>query len=528
MKKNTNFEKLNKSETILEHVKSLKSNVTLKSHKEVLIELLEQIEITDFYLLAYPQTKKLTKKIEHLEKKIKDSEGIENSEKQLTKEKKELKSLKSELCSLKLNSKHLTVLSIEKVKFYAEKNDWGLCKNQNFIYVYNGAYWAEIDSEIFYKFLGEASEKMGVNKFSARHYNFREQLYKQFLATSYLNSPESQKDSVLINLQNGTFEISNDEIKLRPFERSDFLTYQLPFEYNPDSKCPQFENYLDKVLPDTESQLVLAEYIGYIFIKNESYNLKEEKVLILYGTGANGKSVFFEVVNALLGTQNVSNYTLQNLTNDNGYYRAKIANKLINYASEINGKLQTDIFKQLVSGEPIDARLPYGNPFTLRNYAKLIFNCNELPKDVEHSNAYFRRFLIIPFEVTIPEEEQDKTLHIKIIESELAGVFNWVLKGLKRLLEQKKFTNCNAVQKAIEQYKIESNSVQMFIIDNEYKSSINSYEFIKDLYQEYRAFCMEDGITPFKKLNFIKQLKGLNFIVDKVAQNKLAVYIEKQ
>src|SRR5690606_17922094 len=151
-----------------------------------------------------------------------------------------------------------------------------------------------------------------------------------------------------------------------------------------------------------------AEFLGYVFIKHGSKRLKEEKALILYGNGANGKSVFFEVVSALLGTENTSNFSLESLTETNSYNRAMIANKLVNYGSEINGKLESSFFKQLVSGEPIEARLPYGQPFTMKQYAKLIFNCNELPKDVEHTNAYFRRFLIIPFDVTIPPQEQDK------------------------------------------------------------------------------------------------------------------------
>ena len=161
-----------------------------------------------------------------------------------------------------------------------------------------------------------------------------------------------------------------------------------------------------------------------------------------------------------------------------------LANKLVNYASEINGNLEASTFKQLVSGEPVEARLPYGQPFILKQYAKLIFNCNELPKDVEHTNAYFRRFLIIPFDVTIPPHEQDKNLHTKIIEKELSGVFNWVLQGLNRLLEQKKFSDCEAAQQAVEQYKIESNSVQMFLNENEYKGSPTNYRLIKDLYPE--------------------------------------------
>ncbi|WP_287421460.1 hypothetical protein [Candidatus Brachybacter algidus] len=162
----------------------------------------------------------------------------------------------------------------------------------------------------------------------------------------------------------------------------------------------------------------------------------------------------------------------------------------------------------------------------MKQYAKLIFNCNELPKDVEHTNAYFRRFLIIPFDVTIPPKEQDKSLHTKIIEKELSGVFNWVLEGLNRLLYQKKFSDCEAAQQAVEQYKIESNSVQMFLNENEYKGSLTNYKLIKDLYPEYRAFCFDDGMTPFKKTNFIKHLRALSLVVDRVSQNQLAVFIE--
>jgi putative DNA primase/helicase len=233
--------------------------------------------------------------------------------------------------------------------------------------------------------------------------------------------------------------------------------------------------------------------------------------LILYGTGANGKSVFFEVVNALLGTQNISSYSLQSLTNENGYFRAKIANTLVNYASEINGKLESSIFKQLVSGEPVEARLPYGQPFILKQYAKLIFNCNELPKDVEHTNAYFRRFLIIPFDVTIPPDKQDKNLHTKIIESELSGVFNWVLDGLQRLLKQKSFSNCDAAKNAVDQYRIESDSVQMFLRENEYSVSNQHETPLKEVYNEYKSFCIENGFRACSNQTFADRLRNCGY-----------------
>ena len=90
----------------------------------------------------------------------------------------------------------------------------------------------------------------------------------------------------------------------------------------------------------------------------------------------------------------------------------------------------------MTSGEPIEARLPYGQPFTISRYAKLAFNCNELPTVPEHNHAFFRRFLIVPFNETIEDARQDKQLASKIIADELPGVLNWALVGLARLLMQ--------------------------------------------------------------------------------------------
>jgi putative DNA primase/helicase len=484
---NPEFESLEEPNTIIKHIAKLTEKEDVK-HTNILSKLLEEFKRIDFEKIANPS--------------VHDN--------------------------FKLSNKHYSIISIDNVLKIAKNNNWGLCKNHSFIYLYNGAYWNDIDKEVFQKFLGEASEIMGVPKFSAKYYKFKKELYEQFLATAYLDAIPPSADNVLINLKNGTFEINTKGTQLRPYNSNDFITYQLPFEYNPDAQAPIFRAYLDQVLPDKERQNVLAEYIGFVFIKHNSNRLKEEKALILYGTGANGKSVFFEVISALLGDENISNYSLQSLTNENGYFRAKLANKLVNYASEINGKLESSIFKQLVSGEPVEARLPYGEPFTLKQYAKLIFNCNELPKEVEQTNAYFRRFLIIPFDVTIPPEKQDKNLHNKIIEKELSGVFNWVLEGLNRLLEQKGFSNCSAAEEAVADYKKQSDSVKMFVDENDYVISPNEYTLIKELYPYYRQYCAEDGFKPVSKVNFSKRLKNFNIIVDRVAGNKLAAFITKE
>ncbi len=425
----------------------------------------------------------------------------------------------------KIEKRHYLIVCIEEVLKVAQENKFGLCKRNNFLLAFNGAFWEALEKDDLEVFLGKAAEKMGVDKNLARLYKFREELFKQFLSSAKL--PKSKEDSSLIkiNLLNGTFEINGENQQLRTVDRRDFLTYQLPFEFDPQAKAPIFDRYLDKVLPDIELQMVLAEYIGYLFVKNQK--LKLEKVLMLFGSGANGKSVMFEIVNALLGKENVSNFTLQNLTNENGYYRAKIANKLVNYASEINNRLSADVFKQLASGEPVEARLPYGEPFAITDYAKLIFNCNELPKEIEHTNAFFRRFLIVPFNVTIPEAEQDKELSKKIIESELSGVFNWVLDGLNRLLSQKGFSKSSAIEQQIEAYKTESDSVKMFLDDEQYVSSTINKKYLKELYSEYVEYCKSNGFRPCSAKSLSKRLTNAGF---EMIRQKLGwqVFVEKK
>jgi putative DNA primase/helicase len=504
---------------ILDEVTLLSQGIdpVIKSTDDILQELSKSIQGIDFELLAFPGIDDLKKQIEELSEFVFNEDGSFIKENKL--EQKKYNRLNKKLRSYKLTKNHYLILCVEQLLKIAKLNNWGLCKKNGCIYLYNGCFWSPIDRESFEYFLGGVSLKMGVEKFKAKIHTFKDELFKQFMADSYLPSPESKQKDVLINLENGTFKITPRERNLKGFDRNDFLTHQLPFEYDPNAQAPLFEQYLNEVLPDIEKQRVFSEYCGYIFVKPSV--LKLEKLLILYGTGANGKSVFFEILNALLGANNISNYSLQSLTNDNGYFRAKIGNKLVNYASEINGKLETDVFKQMASGEPLEARLPYRDPFILKEYAKLIFNCNDLPRNVEHTNAFFRRFLIIGFDVTIPEEKQDKDLANKIIENELAGVFNWMLKGLDRILKQRNFSTCKAVSDARSNYEKESDSVKMFIEEHEYEKS-KVHTRISVMYEAYKNFCYDDGFKPVNKSNFIKRLRHHKIVVHRISIGNVA------
>jgi putative DNA primase/helicase len=466
-------EYLGSQELVASSIDEPNSDVTnkVRLNNQVLIQLLEQLKPIDFHIRA----------------ELSDGEQI--------------------------TTMHYLIITVEEIMATAKRNSWALCVTDGQIFIYNGIYWHSLSKPETLYFLGEAAERLGVERYEARFYSFRQSLLKQFFSLAYLPKPVRAYGEILINLQNGTFVITPEKQYLRGFDSQDFLTYVLPFDFHPEATCSTFDCYLKRVLPDKSQQKILAEFIGYVFVRNNT--LKLEKSMILYGSGANGKSVMHEIITAMLGEENVSNYSLQSLTNDTGYFRAKIANKLVNYASEISTKMETTLFKQLVSGEPIEARLPYGEPFTLVDYAKFMFNTNELPKDVEHNEAFFRRFILLHFGVTIPEEERDPQLGQKIITGELAGVFNWVLNGLTRLLSQKGFTYSSIVEESLASYKKQSDSVALFLQDEGYQQDNQSQTALKLMYTDYREYCSQSGYKTLSQRFFSDRLRNHGYFLER-------------
>jgi putative DNA primase/helicase len=424
-----------------------------------------------------------------------------------------------------LTTKHYIIIAIEQILEIAKQRHWNLCIIDGQLHIYNGAFWCSLTKAELLDFLGKAAERLGVEKYNARYHAFRKDLLQQFMSSANLPKPVKITEETLVNFNNGTLHLGPEGNQLKVFAMEDMLFYQLPFNYDPKANAPNFQIFLDRVLPDKEQQAILFEYLAYLFIQPST--LKLEKALILHGSGANGKSTLFDIVNALLGKANVTNFSLQSLTNESGYHRIKLIGKLLNYASEISSKMDSTLFKQLVSGEPTEARAPYGEPILIENYAKLIFNCNELPKDVEQNHAFFRRFIILEFGVTIPMEDRNPELAQKIIASELPGVFNLVMEGMTRLLEQKKFTYSAKTEAAVNTYQMQSDSVQLFLMDDQYQKDLTIYLKLKDLYANYRQYCHDSGYKACSLRVFSDRLRIQDYKMERRSYG-IIVYATKK
>jgi putative DNA primase/helicase len=312
-----------------------------------------------------------------------------------------------------------------------------------------------------------------------------------------------------LNLRNGTLLINSDGIHLLEHLPEDYLTYQLDFKYEKPRKNRLFLEFLDDILPDKETQRTLQQGFASLFI----HELKLEKALFLYGTGGNGKSVFFEIVKGIIPSELITHYSLENLVSDRSYERAELNNKLINYGSDINmKKINHGVFKQLVSGEPVNVRMIYEKPFIMKRYAKMIFNLNKIDDtDVEHTIGFFRRMIFIPFEKTIPEENQDKDLHKKILYDK-EGILNWIIEGINDVIDSQSIYVSKRCKDFLDNFSKDSNITARFVEEYSIKHSISQKISFQHLYNKFTSFCRDEGEKPIAKRIFNKELRNLKFL----------------
>jgi len=372
------------------------------------------------------------------------------------------------------------------------------------IFVFLGTHWERIITQLYYDFVKQCAKKMGLDDLYCEDQDFMNKVFERLAFRVMKHRQQaSKKGEIWINVQNGTLEIKKDgTINLREHRADDFYTYVLPFAYNPACECPKWHKFLDRVLPDSAVQTVLAESIGFCFTKD----LKLEKMIVFYGTGSNGKSVVLDVITRLMGgSHNVSNVSLSSLSNDDEK-RSHIEHKLVNISHESGGDLDAAMIKQLASGEPTEVRKLYVGSHMMFDYAKLVTSYNVLPKS-ENTFGFYRRWLLIPFEVTIPEDEQDVDLTGKLC-TELSGIFNWMLQALVGLLQRKAFTKSQKCTDALNDYKRNSKSSNLFFYER-CEVSDDSRMKLSDLYNAYSRYCREEEL-PSKcgKKTFQDDLKA--------------------
>lgn len=220
-----------------------------------------------------------------------------------------------------------------------------------------------------------------------------------------------------------------------------------------------------------------------------------------------------EIVTALLGEPAISRFSLANLAGK--YQRAQLFDKLLNFGGEISHTSEVKWLKILASGEPVTAKHSHTPTFLMQQYGRFWFNANELPAHPQVTEAFYRRLIVVPFNEDIAEPDRNEHIVQTIIEKELSGIFNWVLKGLERLSRQKGFTQNPTESALFTGYEGQKNNVSLFIEEIGYEKCANDGILLSELYLQYREYCIGNDYPPLAKRYFNEQLKSLGVIVER-------------
>jgi putative DNA primase/helicase len=311
---------------------------------------------------------------------------------------------------------------------------------------------------------------------------------KTFIRPDLVNQPG------FLNLKNGILDVRTGDIN--PQSPDVYYTFKSNVAFNASAKCPKWRRFLNHILPNKEQQILLAEIFGYCLTPYTSLH----KGFLFFGQGSNGKSVVTMILEALLGPENCGALELNDFKSQ--FKVAELRNKLVNISGEIasDGLVEDTTIKKIISGDPITAEKKYQDACKITFFARLICSCNYLPKTRDKSFGWFRRWIILPFDVTISGKEIKTDLAKEIIESELEGVLNWALLGLRRLRESGHFSIPGSSQDALEIYQKEINPSLIFIEDHlvckkdRYKGQIkNASSPLKDIYASYTEWCENNG-----------------------------------
>ncbi len=319
-------------------------------------------------------------------------------------------------------------------------------------------------------------------------------------------------DPWVLNVVNGTLNLRTGA--LRRHSREDLITKLAPVDYNPAATCPRFEAFLDRIMAGNVDLIrFLQRAIGYSLT-----GLATEQVLfILHGTGANGKSTFLEALRHVLGDYAVQADPSTFLKRDPDAIRndvARLRGARFISAVEIGFGRHLDeaLVKQATGGDTITARLLYREPFEFMFTGKVFLACNHKPEIRGADLGIWRRIRLIPFEVTIPPEEQDRHL-LDVLKGEAPGILGWAVEGYLDW-QREGLVTTGAVVEATARYREASDTLAGFLAERCVLDP-ESWSSASELYRAYRQWAEDAGERPMSKRRFGQMLAERGFKLDR-------------
>ncbi|AGA26529.1 DNA primase family protein [Singulisphaera acidiphila] len=268
------------------------------------------------------------------------------------------------------------------------------------------------------------------------------------------------RDDYVLNCLNGTIDLRTG--MLSPHNPADRLTKLAPVSFVPTATCPVWDSFLHRIMAgDQESIDYLQRAAGYALTGDVS----GQCLFLLYGQGRNGKTVLLNALLHVLGDYGMTapNHLLTSAGRQQ--HSSGLADldgmRLVAISEPDGGRFDEALVKWLTGGDAIRAHRMHCDSYEFSPSHKFFMSSNHKPEVRESGVAIWRRIRLILFSVTIPPNEEDRTLPEKL-RGEASGILSWMVRGCQQWLTMD-LSAPDKVRQATMDYREEMDPIGDFI-----------------------------------------------------------------
>lgn len=320
----------------------------------------------------------------------------------------------------------------------------------------------------------------------------------------FLSNGESAADWIpmkncILNIEAATETLANGAAvsnAIREHSPEFFITSGLPYSFDEAAACPKWEKYLSETQPNEENRKCLQMLAGLALVPDCRYNI----MFFLYGEAGTGKSVFLEVLKALVGKDNTCCIPPSRMLER--FANVELTEKKLNAIGDLpiipeDGSLNRieGLLKEMTNGGELFVERKGKDGKKAPVIALNVFATNELPPFTDRSNGIWDRLRIIPFNQRFRGTDQQNPNLINELLEELPGILIWALKGLAILRKLKTFPECAEGKAEREKLRGACDHVRTFLLEH-VESATGSWCSSDKLYQKYKEWMWNNGYKP--------------------------------
>ncbi|MDC8457835.1 phage/plasmid primase, P4 family [Marinobacter sp. DS40M6] len=322
---------------------------------------------------------------------------------------------------------------------------------------------------------------------------------------------EFRPNPTILTFKNGCINLDGWDMglvdtTLLPHNRKYKSTSMLDYNFDPDAKCPVFDNFLDQIFEgDQERVRLLLMFLGYLLVTDYRF----QKILMMVGKSRSGKgTIANNIIPALVGRESFAATTLSNLAGDHGlaalmYAKVAVIGDAHHGVKDRIGRAK-EVMLNISGNDFVSVNPKNKDEITIRLPSRLVISANEQPRFADGMDALANRYLILPFNKSFAGRE-DPRLAQKLM-TEMPGIFNRALEGLMDLGNTGYFIEPKASQPKREESMMMQNPEAYFNKHFLIHTGDESRVAIRDVYDAYCTFCHEMDKRPVDKKWFGRRL----------------------